>query len=586
MKRCKQMVRKQRTLAKTAKRIAFASVLMGLVSTASAQSPFPSEHNDAASGLAPIVSATSVPQPAAEKDRTALGSHAVALAAAQATAEDLDDAGSLIDIDIPIPGVPSTKAPAPRTVIVDVNSNHNTSANGVVGQSGGMQSSRRGVQRDRSINRYVIADDQDAPEVLPRDTTMRIKIEPVPVPVNDTAQHLENYSSDSVISAAQLPTFDEQESVGHHLDDAGYAADELQTAPPTNIAESTMPASPMSIGSEPSPHDLQYSEHIAHESYDSRTEIGNEAVPPMQVAQQAGRHSYVESRSAEIQSQAIETPEDHIAVRTSEVHSIRTESTQPVNESRPVPPSPSFLVAEEVSTQAAPHAASNPVPRAVPTVGTDMKSIAHATPLPSGPVAPAVPVQGSMVSGTPAHSQVSYEMDDAASEPATVVANGVQPVGEFEGNLMVAGESLRLRREDVSSFSTKSPIIEYSVEHPGICKMIRTSENTVSVIGLRDGITRVAVVTADPSGNQIIEIRDVQVAGGEATESGLQAVAQEMSQTISKLYPKSRVRVISGEEKLWVRGLVHSESDARKILSLVRKMTLTPVVDQLRSTNQ
>ena len=148
---------------------------------------------------------------------------------------------------------------------------------------------------------------------------------------------------------------------------------------------------------------------------------------------------------------------------------------------------------------------------------------------------------------------------------------------------MVVGEALTVDREDSALVTLESPVLEYSVEHPGICKLIKTGENVLSLVGLKQGETRIAVVTADADGKRSIEIRNVRVASASSPQTELRNLSRDLTQSIANLYPHCRVQVVTRGEELIVQGYTESEKDARKILSLVRKTTLTPVIDQVKS---
>lgn len=148
------------------------------------------------------------------------------------------------------------------------------------------------------------------------------------------------------------------------------------------------------------------------------------------------------------------------------------------------------------------------------------------------------------------------------------------------------GDEMLVSREQPVLVKMDQPVLEYSVEHPGICRLIQTSETTLSLIGLQDGDTRIAVVTASGEQERNIEIRGVRVASASAPQGRLQTLAREVTQTIKRLYPYGDVQVVASGEELIVQGYVQAEKDARKIVSLVRKTSLSPVIDRLHSMSR
>ena len=153
---------------------------------------------------------------------------------------------------------------------------------------------------------------------------------------------------------------------------------------------------------------------------------------------------------------------------------------------------------------------------------------------------------------------------------------------DVDPSQMTIGDQLVISREKPVVFNMESSVLDYSVEHPGICRLIQTSDKSLSLIGLQEGDTRIAVVTAGGQ-EKSIEIRGVRVAGGERPLSRLQTFAREITQTIKRLHPYSDVQVVASSDELIVQGYVQLEKDARKILTLVRKTSLSPVVDRLHS---
>lgn len=167
--------------------------------------------------------------------------------------------------------------------------------------------------------------------------------------------------------------------------------------------------------------------------------------------------------------------------------------------------------------------------------------------------------------------------------PASKIApTNTTPV-PIPGREMKIGEPLMIDRQGSASIITVGELAEFSAEHPSICRLIQSGEKTLSLIGLRPGTTRIAIVTRTDTGDSQVEIRSVEVGGGNTTQRDLSQLAGEISQTVAQLYPDSQVEIVAGDQQLVVQGTVDSEKDARKILSLVRKTALTPVVDRLQS---
>ena len=134
--------------------------------------------------------------------------------------------------------------------------------------------------------------------------------------------------------------------------------------------------------------------------------------------------------------------------------------------------------------------------------------------------------------------------------------------------------------------SSEFPIMELSVEHPTICQLMQTGEKSVSLIGMRPGSTRIAMVTVNNDGERQVELHEVLVGASASTEFSLPDLAKEVSRTVATMVPHSDVQVVAYEDYLVVHGFTPYESDAKKILSVVRKTSLVPVVDQLKTNER
>ncbi len=147
-----------------------------------------------------------------------------------------------------------------------------------------------------------------------------------------------------------------------------------------------------------------------------------------------------------------------------------------------------------------------------------------------------------------------------------------------------SGQPLTVGLQASNAISTEYSIAELSVEHPNICQLLKTSDRSVSVIGMRPGTTRIALISYDSQGERQVDVREVSVGESAPTEVNLPTIVKELSQTVKRMYPKSDVQIIAYEDYVMVRGYTNYESDAKKILSLVRKTSLAPVVDQLTTS--
>jgi hypothetical protein len=171
-----------------------------------------------------------------------------------------------------------------------------------------------------------------------------------------------------------------------------------------------------------------------------------------------------------------------------------------------------------------------------------------------------------------------------SSEPLSQSTAPAQPAASVKPtapSTEVASKDLSVMVGDSVSLQTAETVQAVSVEHEGFCQVIQTGGKAYSVIGIKPGATRVAVIT-ESAGQRKVQIQYVKVEAAQATRQDSSSIASDISQTIQQLYPRSKVRISTRGSQFVVSGLVDSENTAKKILSLVRKTTLTSVVDELK----
>ncbi len=194
---------------------------------------------------------------------------------------------------------------------------------------------------------------------------------------------------------------------------------------------------------------------------------------------------------------------------------------------------------------------------------------------PTATVDPIRPVTGL----TPVAAPTLSDLDENARLNA---ADNPQTLEELPEGLSL-GDAISLAQDASVPVTAPAKILEYSVEHPDVCRLIQTGDSALSLVGLKTGKTRIAMVTEVAGGTQKVEIREVSVTAAPKPLSKLAKMAHEMTATVAKAYPQSRIEIIPYDEQLIVRGTAVREKDAKRILSLVRSSTLTPVVDQVQT---
>ncbi len=170
----------------------------------------------------------------------------------------------------------------------------------------------------------------------------------------------------------------------------------------------------------------------------------------------------------------------------------------------------------------------------------------------------------------------------APTESSSRIAATLKSVSDKVAEQIPAvGERLEVGLHEATNVETSQPISGLSVEHPELCQVLKSGERMVSLVGLKAGQTRVALFTTDETGERKIEIREVMIAGTESRQADMKSMAIDIGRTVHNMYPKSRIEVIAEDEGLTVQGYASTEDEAKKIISLVRRTSLQPVVDRL-----
>lgn len=137
---------------------------------------------------------------------------------------------------------------------------------------------------------------------------------------------------------------------------------------------------------------------------------------------------------------------------------------------------------------------------------------------------------------------------------------------------------------DIESRSTYAIDMPFAVAstsslHSDICTVFKNG-NSITIAGGAAGNTRVAIASQTGE-TRVIEVNVLPVG---QQFSRPQSDIDQVKELIGKVFPDAKVQIVSlptGDVE--VKGITSTESDARKILELVRKVCLVPVHDRLKS---
>ena len=142
---------------------------------------------------------------------------------------------------------------------------------------------------------------------------------------------------------------------------------------------------------------------------------------------------------------------------------------------------------------------------------------------------------------------------------------------------------LYMSRAQVRSLTVSGQLHQVNIGDQGVCQAVASGSNQIKLIGSSNGVTRL-VVWATPTGagaplmrEFVVHVQDkVDATGGDAGKS-----IEKVNETIRNAFPESSVSAKFVGKKLLVRGTCRSEATAKKILRMVRKTCLVPVIDQV-----
>jgi hypothetical protein len=177
-------------------------------------------------------------------------------------------------------------------------------------------------------------------------------------------------------------------------------------------------------------------------------------------------------------------------------------------------------------------------------------------------------------SGSATFSQQTVTEERPAPAGATSVADNRLP--NVDGLLTHRQMEVTLRQ--ASHLHTNYEVTRIQVLDPAICEVVQFSAHELAFIGKRPGSTHVRLWFKDQghATNYRITVR-----ASELTNE-LEPPLEKLQTLLSEMFPDAQIEIFSQGERIVVRGTATSNDEALKIVSLVRKLRLVPVVDQIQ----
>jgi Flp pilus assembly secretin CpaC len=130
---------------------------------------------------------------------------------------------------------------------------------------------------------------------------------------------------------------------------------------------------------------------------------------------------------------------------------------------------------------------------------------------------------------------------------------------------------------------TANAVQRLEIEDPQICETLQYVPGEISIVGKQPGETRVALWVTGQSAPRVFCVR---VNGEMKDPSRGQKDDVALNRLIAELYPRSQIKLISGDDKLIVQGQAKDRQEAIQILSFIRSVRLIPVVDHVQIRNR
>jgi hypothetical protein len=199
----------------------------------------------------------------------------------------------------------------------------------------------------------------------------------------------------------------------------------------------------------------------------------------------------------------------------------------------------------------------------------------------------------SLVAATPMlliqRASVAEEQDAGPPLPVDWLVAARAKKSNFPDSGIASGDRRLMPGESIH-VTLDRHIDRVEVADPALCRAIVVGRREIAIVGIRTGSTQLAVWPLAAAGEAAepliyrLEVEEERAAKQAATVST--AGVSELTSLLADMYPTARVEVVQHSNgSMTLQGSVDSNSQARKILDMVRKLYLCPVYDQLTVRN-
>jgi hypothetical protein len=178
---------------------------------------------------------------------------------------------------------------------------------------------------------------------------------------------------------------------------------------------------------------------------------------------------------------------------------------------------------------------------------------------------------------------------ESAKKPSVVAQAGtsesvIKPKTPSTDVELLSGEAtaVGLKRTEVRALKLASEIRKVHVGDSSVCAAIGAGPAQLQLIGVRDGVTRIAVWTASTGAEDVKTVYEITVGAPTSTDMGEAiAVASTLTRTAQAAFPGSDIRVRHENGKMIVEGACTDNDSAKQALRMIRSACLLPVIDKL-----
>ncbi len=153
---------------------------------------------------------------------------------------------------------------------------------------------------------------------------------------------------------------------------------------------------------------------------------------------------------------------------------------------------------------------------------------------------------------------------------------------EFDFASVAPKSQLRVLRHATESIRFTSSVKQFFVEDVGICRVVLTAQNEISVIGRSVGTTRIAIKADGKNGEEVTIIQVRTAPTWDLPIATSKDDFEQLSITVHEMFPDSKINIVrSKDDAMIVTGIVPDELTAIKIMTFIRRVCLVPIRDMV-----